>query len=710
MGLFFDTETRSRVNIRAGLDAYFEGAEATLATYAFDDEPVELWEVAKSPMPARLRGALLDPAVVIVAHNAIFDRTVLRRLLHVETARYRWRCTRAQAYAHGLVGSLEGLARLLRLPERFQKLEEGKALIPMFCTPGSRGVYCTPESHPADWERFKQYAIRDTEAVRAIYRALPRINYSGDNLHYFALDMKINERGFAVDVPLIESAVAVLEDAKGESDAQVAHVTRGAVTAVTQRDKLLQYLTGKGVEIATLRKNEVEEALERDDLSPEDRFVLQARLEGARASGAKYKRALSMKGADDRLRFTMQFSGAGRTGRTAHKGFQPGNMPRATIYNPNAATLAERHVPVKAKFIDAVVVPAIRDRSILRQPWLVGSVNAACAIALRHAIVASPGNILVCADYKNIESRVTAWYAGEDWRLLAYAAQDRGEGEDLYKMLYSKFFGAPMDRINDHERNAGKVVTLACDFGGSVGAVVTMAAGYGMDLSILPPLVMPNATDRQRAKAETVWRRAFLAGEDYGLEPAVFQAAHVLVQTYRAANPRVDEFKQQVGRAVTNAVNTPHTLFSVGRLNIWSDGAALIVELPSKYRLIYWSPRVQTERVLDVETGELEDRAYLTFLRARGSQMLRVRGWPGLFVENVAQATANQFLRFGSICVEREFPDAQVLSVHDEILCDVPKGSMSVKDLIRLMTTVPEWGRGMPLAAEGWENERYGKR
>ena len=48
---------------------------------------------------------------------------------------------------------------------------------------------------------------------------------------------------------------------------------------------------------------------------------------------AKYKRALSMH-VGGRLRYTMQFSGAGRTGRTAHKGFQPGNMPRAITYNP----------------------------------------------------------------------------------------------------------------------------------------------------------------------------------------------------------------------------------------------------------------------------------------------------------------------------------------------------------------------------------------
>ena len=90
--------------------------------------------------------------------------------------------------------------------------------------------------------------------------------------------------------------------------------------------------------------------------------------------------------------------------------------------------------------------------------------------------------------------------------------------------------------------------------------------------------------------------------------------------------------------------------------------------------------------------------------------MTRERSWPGLFVENVAQATANQLLRHGALEVERTFPGTQVLSVHDEILCEAPVGRMTVEGLSQAMCRLPEWARGLPLAAEGWKHGRYGKR
>ena len=384
-------------------------------------------------------------------------------------------------------------------------------------------------------------------------------------------------------------------------------------------------------------------------------------------------------------------------------------MPRAITYNPLATSLADQHVPVKAKYIDEFVLPAIRAGEC--DPLITGGPSTACANALRHCIIAEPGNELIDADYKNIESRITAWYAGEDWRLVAYAAQDRGEGVDLYRQLYSQFFGTPADKINDHERNAGKVVTLACDFGGSVGAVVTMAVGYGMDLSIIPGLILPNASVRQLAKAEQVWWRAFLAREDYGLEPDVYIAIHVLVQMYRTANPRVDQFKNALGRAVTNAVKMRGSFHEVGRLKIFANADVLMVQLPTPegYRLCYWAPEIETEQVKDVETGEMEERAYLSFKRARGARMIRERTWPGLVVENVAQATANQVLRYGKLNVDKRWPDILVLGIHDAALSEAPKGMVGLDDYITELCNVP-WARGLPLAAEGWVGPRYGKR
>ena len=712
---FIDFESRSPIAIRDGTDRYMGPAEPTVCTMAVENGPVRCWDIISTRIDGRpkapqwFKDAILNPNALFIAHNAPFDHAVFTRLLKLPTKNEQWWCTRAQAYAHGLPGGLDGLCTVLDVPQEQAKIADGKRLIQFFCVPMKDGTYREPKDYPEEWARFIEYAMRDIDALRSVYRRLPSHNFAGANLKYFFLDAKINRRGFAVDLPLIEATVDLLDRAKQRGDASVSLATDGAVTAITQRDKLLAYLERKGLKLPNLRKAELENALQNDDLSPEQRLLIEARLEGARASGAKYKRALSMH-VGGRLRYTMQFSGAGRTGRTAHKGFQPGNMPRAITYNPLATILADQHVPVKAAFIDEVMLPAIRDGSALNAELIMGGPNTVAANALRHTIIAEPGNELICADYKNIESRVLAWLAGEDWKTVAYGAADRGEGADLYKMLYSRFFGIDLEKISDHERQAGKVIELACGFGGSVGAFVTMSVGYGIDLSTLPALVLPNADGKALAKAETVWWRAYLQGDDYDLEPDVFMACHVLVQKYRSANPRIDGLKKAVGRAVETAVKIRGSFHEVGRCKIWANRDVLIVELPSGYRLCYWAPEIESETVDDPETGEPESRSYLSFKRARGPKMIRERSWPGLTVENIVQAVANQLLRYGKLEIDAEWPDSLVLAVHDEAVAEAPVGHIDLDTYIARLCKGWWWTQGLPLAADGWVGPRYGKR
>jgi len=708
---YIDFETRSPVPIRSGTDRYMTQAEPTLVTWAVDNEEVQCYEFTGNETPPALR-QVVEQGHTFVAHNAPFDRAVTQRCLGWNLPTSRWLCTRAQAYSVGLPGGLDGIGAALGIPGDVSKLADGKRLIQLFCVPKKDGTYNEPWEYPNEWEQFKQYAIRDTEALRAVHKRLPTANFNGANLRYFWLDAEINERGFAIDLPLVDAAIDLLDRAKSRGDSKVTEITGGAVTAVTQREKLLSYLQRQGLQLPNLRKSELEAALQSGDLSPEQRLLVESRLEGARASGAKYRRARETH-VDGRLRYTQQFSGAGRTGRTAHKGFQPGNMPRAVSYNGLARTLAEQHVPVKAKFIDEVILPAIRDGSALDNELIHGGPNTVAANALRHTIRAAPGCELTVADYKNIESRVLAWLAFEDWKLAAYAAADLNPEDkslDQYRLLYARFFGVDIKNLTDHERQAGKVIELACGFGGSVGAFVTMAVGYGMDLSTLPSLVLARADGKLIAKAEKAWWRAFLSHADYDLEPDVFIACHVLVQSYRAANPRIDSLKRSLGKAVEAAVRTRGTLFEVGRCKIFADANVLIVELPSGYRLCYWAPLIETEKVVDPEDGEEEERTFLSFKRARGSKMIRERSWPGLTLENIVQATANQVLRYGKLEVENVYPGTLVLAVHDEAVAEAPRGAIDLGVYERTLCKGWNWCRGLPLAADGWQHGVYGKR
>ena len=357
-------------------------------------------------------------------------------------------------------------------------------------------------------------------------------------------------------------------------------------------------------------------------------------------------------------------------------------------------------------------------------------VNSVCADMLRSAIVAAPGNELTCADWSNIESRVLAWIADEEWKLAAYRAQDRKEGVDLYRLLFSNFFGTPVKEVTDHQRQSGKVAELAFGFGGGVGAMVTMAAGYEMDLDPLAALILPHAKEEHLKKARRSWRRAFLRNEDYGLEPSTYQACDVLKQVYRESNERIDTIRHQVDDATKSAVKNHGTLFEVAKCKIWCTGAWLIIELPSGRRLLYAVPRIDYKKEVDPETGKTKVYESIGYMTARNRTWMWESSWSGLFVENIVQAVAADVLRAALIHIHTTtFANANVyhylqslppeqrtaisLHVHDEVVLDLPKGYVTLPQLLQMMTTdllaKHQWLRGMPLAAAGWVGPRYHK-
>jgi DNA polymerase bacteriophage-type len=183
---FCDTETRSAVDISAGLDLYSRAAEVRIVTYAmsaFDgtqwrDTPVQLWEPWDDPRtPTDLANAIFDPGGIFVAHNAVFDRLVLLRSLKIRVALDRWRCAREMAYSCGLPGSLEILGVTAGLEVADQKRAQDKHLIDLFCSPNEWGQYVEPWAAPEQWKQFCDYAVQDTHSLREIYKRLPAANY-----------------------------------------------------------------------------------------------------------------------------------------------------------------------------------------------------------------------------------------------------------------------------------------------------------------------------------------------------------------------------------------------------------------------------------------------------------------------------------------------------------------------------------------------------
>jgi DNA polymerase len=735
--LFLDTETRARLDISVGTDRYTRAAECRIVTYTFVTGPAKIWLPYCQPIPQDLKDALDDPEFLILAHNAAFDRLILARALKLVTPISRWRCTMAAASAHGLPGSLEALGRVCMLTEDEGKLTEDKGLIHTFCVPQpATGEFIEPEDKPEEWARFCAYAIRDTEALRAIFNRMPAVNYAGVNLRSWMLDQLVNERGFGFDRALATAASDFLDRAREASRKVMRENTENQIGSATQAKRLLAYIRNRyDIDIESLRAGDVRDYLESDDLDPILRTVLEERLEAGKSAGTKFKRGLVLAGPEDRIRHWCRWSGAGRTGRHAARGYQPHNMarPAITVRRPAGHKRAGRIEldPVKASTIDDVIIPGIYSKAALNNPLIYGGPFEAVTIAVRHGIIAAQGNELVVADFKNVETVITAWVAGETSVLNAFRDlfdNPKDKSKDPYRIIAGRMLGKPPEEVNESERQMGKVCILAFGFGGGVAALVNMAIAYQMDLEPLAFVVLPSATPEQLEKADRAWQRAFLTGEDFELSREVYMACDIMKQSFRTANPAINQMRYDLNTAILEAVADKNgTVYNVARCQVWCNASFLVIQLPSGRRLLYASPILKQEEVEDPLGGRAWKSRYVTYLTVRGRSWRRERAWSGLFVENIVQAIANDVLRAAMLRVHDDTltvpaikayldtlePYARTaicLHVHDEIGLDVPKGSYSEARFLSIIKKLEPWMGGLPIAADLWTYERYGKR
>jgi DNA polymerase len=314
--LWLDLETYSETPITHGTHKYAENAEVLLVAYAFDDEPVQVMDLTERGSLGNVQ-MMVDTADRVVIHNSAFDRTVLRHCnVHVPVEKVE--DTMVMALAHGLPGSLGDLCDILGVEQDKAKDKAGKKLIHLFTKPRPKNVKlrrATRDTHPEEWAAFIEYARLDVDAMRVLRGLLPDWNSHGSERALWLLDQKINDRGIAIDVELADAALRAFQRSTRSLAERTRVLTGGAVGSLTQRDKFLGHLSGSlNFETVDLKKGTVS-ALLQGDLSPEVRELLEIRQQASATSPAKYKVLLKATSADGRLRGTLQFCGASRTGR-----------------------------------------------------------------------------------------------------------------------------------------------------------------------------------------------------------------------------------------------------------------------------------------------------------------------------------------------------------------------------------------------------------
>src|SRR5690606_21333287 len=133
----------------------------------------------------------------------------------------------------------------------------------------------------------------------------------------------------------------------------------------------------------------------------------------------------------------------------------------------------------------------------------------------------------------SIEGRGLAYLAGEQWKIDAYADYDLGIGYDMYVLTYARTFNVKPDTVTKEQRQLGKVLELALGYGGGVGAFVTFANGYGIDLSKLAETIWAVLPNYVLSEAYNFWEWCVGHGKTYGLTEKVFVACDSIKRLWR---------------------------------------------------------------------------------------------------------------------------------------------------------------------------------
>ncbi len=682
--LWLDLETYSDVPITYGTHVYAAGAEVLLVAWAIGEAPAQVWDYTNpGSISTDLLMALRGDCEVF-AHNSHFDRTVMRHALpSLCPAPLRWRDTMVQALSHGLPGALSVLCDILKVPTDKAKDKAGKHLIQLFCKPRpktSKIRRATRETHPAEWARFVEYAALDIDAMREVHHRLPTWNYKGAELELWQLDQRINDRGVAVDMELVAAAIDAVTTAQSDLADKTLDITEGALSSTTRRDgMLLHILQEYGVDLPDLQMATVERRMQDPDLPAELKELLAIRLQATTTSTSKYKSLSNGTSADGRLRGTLQFNGASRTGRWAGRLFQPQNLPRPSL---NQAQIELGIEALKAGCADLVV----------------DNVMELTSSAIRSCLVAAKGKKMVVADLSNIEGRDQAWLAGEEWKLEAFRDFDAGAGPDLYKLAYSKSFGIKPESVTKDQRQVGKVQELALGYAGGVGAFVTFAAAYRIDLEDLGKKVLPYAPEWALTESQGFYEWTKVQKRPtFDLSRDAFVACDALKRGWREAHHNIASYWSELQESALAAIEQPGRTIECRRVKVRRDASWLRVGLPSGRAICYPSPQVVDGDITYMGMNQYSRR------------WCRLKTYGGKIFENVCQAVARDVMTANMPLIEAAGYEI-VLSVHDELICEAPDSDeFNAAHLSGLLAMNPAWAPDMPLAAAGFETFRYRK-
>lgn len=667
--LSIDLETYSTVSIGAAgsyryiLDPSFE---ILLFAYSLDGMPVEVIDVASGQViPLWLKNALKNPLYIKHAYNAAFEWFALSKYLGWLPPD-QWRDTMLHALYCGYPASLDAAGRAMGLPEDKKKLTTGKALIRYFCVPckpsnanGNR-TRNLPKHDPAKWKLFKEYNGQDVVTEMEIDRRLSAFPVPAFVQKQWETDLTMNARGVAADMEMVSGALVIGATVKSQLMAEARQLSGlDNPNSIKQLARWLTEATDGDTEITSVTKETVATMLKQPQPANVQR-MLEIRQELGKTSTKKYDALETCIADDGRVRGLLQFYGANRTGRWAGRLVQVQNLPRTYTHPlPPARQL-------------------VKDRNIDGLRLMYGSINDTLSQLIRTAFVATPGNVLIDADFSAIEARVISWLAGQEWRLEVFRTHGK-----IYEASASQMFHVPIEKIKKGNpeyalRQRGKVAELALGYQGGVSAMRRMDTGHNLD----------DLSDDEVKGIVDRWRETNSMIRDLW---NIVDSAAVTVITNGGA--------QTIRSETTDAVVT-----LACELDVITGTRHMTILLPSGRKLYYPSPEIGVNRWGNPSVSYMGQNQTT-------KRWERVETYGGKLVENIVQAIARDCLAIAIENLEAQGLHV-VFHIHDEVVIDTPAwadNDTMLDTVTKIMTKPIPWAQALPLNADGWVDKFFKK-
>jgi DNA polymerase bacteriophage-type len=680
--LSIDLETCSECSIKFGSSRYARDPSTfvTVFAYAFDDGPVQSIArargVTKTDLPLNVLNHI-HWGREITAWNAWFEFCIIQHVLGIPLSAGMMRCSMQRALYTGLPAALGDAGPALGLPVSLQKDHSAHALMLKCAKPkiDSTGARYYETDDPVTLKALETYCRQDVVAEHAIAKLLPMLPPMEQRIAI--LDRQANARGIRVDLSLIPKMMDIAKVEVFRLNRMATTITNGKVSSAgTQSKRIVDWMQTQDVALANTKKQTIAETIDTAEdagLPGPVKQLLQIRREIAKSSLAKLRAMLNSVEEDERIRGTIAYYGASRTGRFAGRIIQPQNFPRPSGYPETAI----------AGILQGLDADGLR--------LFHGAPLGVLSTCLRGTLIPSVGRVFISFDLSQIEARIIAWLCGQDDLVAVFE-----RGEDVYQYT--------SDQLGLPSRQAGKATVLGLGFGQGSKRFVDFAKSYGVDI-----------TPEESAKIVSDWRSANSQIVDGWHE--LQSAAKAGVEYWHANNRR-----RYQALILDDRVTV---VVQIG----YDHKPVLILGLPSNRELFYHNPRIvmlphvkalvdsNGDPVLD-EQGmpmtETEMRPGLVFdgVDQTTKNWGPIRTWGSKLMENLVQASARDVIIEAAVRIDNLGVGDLVFSVHDELVFEVDedKAQEAYSYIEQEVIRVPSWAPGLPMAASGaLLPERYGK-